>query len=379
MTITTKRTVIMVAVVGLVIGLLYGFQVFKGIMIARFMTAGALPPQTVSTAPARFQDWQPSVSAVGSFRAVRGTDLSVEVPGIVDRIHFESGEEVKAGTVLLSLRMEDDEARLRSLESAAQLAASTYERNLKQFEAKAISRAALDVDAANVKSTQAAVAEQRAQLNKKVVRAPFSGRLGVRAVDVGQYINPGAPIVTLQALDPIYADFYLPVADVARIAVGRRVVAKTDAKAEESFEGEISAINPKVDVGTRNVLVRATFSNESGRLLPGTSASIVVDVDAPQRHLTLPQTAIMYNPYGDTVYLAIEDGKDDQGKPKLIARQTFVVIGPARGDQVAILEGLKEGDVVVTAGQIKLQGGTPLVVNNSLQPPSNPNPRPVQQ
>lgn len=379
MNVTTKRALIVVAVVGIVGGLLFGFQIFKGIMIAKFMNPGSLPPQTVSTMSARTMEWQPTVAAVGTLRAVRGADLSVEVAGIVDKIHFESGDEVKAGALLMELRTEDEAARLQSLETSAQLAETTYQRNLKQYEAKAISRAALDVDAANLKNAQAAVTQQRAVLNKKMVRAPFDGSLGVRMVDIGQYINPGAPVVTLQALDSIHADFYLPADDAMRIAVGQKVNVTTSATGDETFPGEISAINPKADVGSRNVLVRATLANPDHQLLPGASASITIDAGATERYLTLPQTAIIFNPYGSTVYLAAQDGKDDKGQPKLIARQTFVTTGPTRGDQIAVLQGLKEGDVVVTAGQMKLQAGTPLIVNNELQPSMNPAPKPVME
>ena len=379
MNVTKKRAIIVLAAVGIVGGLLFGFQIFKGIMIAKFMNPGTLPPQTVSTIAAKMQDWQPTIHAVGSLRAARGADLSVEVAGIVDEVHFESGDEVKAGTVLIEMRIEDEQARLESLQTSAQLARTTFERNQKQYEAKAISKASLDVDAANLKNAEAAVAQQRAMLNKKVVRAPFAGSLGVRRVDVGQYINPGEAVVTLQDLDSLFADFYLPASDAMRVKVGQKIRVVTDGTGEESFEGTISAIDPKVDLKSRNVLVRATLANPKHQLLPGASAEITVEAGKVERHLTLPQTAITFNPYGSTVYLAMEDGKDDKGKPKLIARQTFVTTGPTRGDQVAVTSGLKEGDVVVTAGQQKLQAGTPLIVNNTLQPSMNPSPKPVMQ
>jgi membrane fusion protein (multidrug efflux system) len=380
MDLTKKRTLIVLAVVGVVGGLLFGFKTFGDMMFAKFMNPGSLPPQTVSTIAAKLQDWQPTVSAVGTLRAHRGADLSVEVPGIVAEVHFESGDEVKAGAVLIEMRIEDEQARLEALQTSAQLARTTYERNQKQFEAKAISKASLDVDAANLKNAEAAVAQQRAMLNKKVVRAPFNGRLGVRRVDVGQYINPGEAVVTLQDLTSLYADFYLPGDDAMRVAVGQKVRLTTDATGEESFEGTISAIDPKVDIRSRNVLVRATLGNKGHRLLPGASTEIAIDAGKTERYITLPQTAITFNPYGSTVYLAMTDDKapkDDKGKPQLIARQTFVTTGPTRGDQVAIVSGLKEGDVVVTAGQVKLQAGTPLIINNALQPSMNPAPKPV--
>ncbi len=378
MNMTMKRMSIMLAAVGVVLGGIFGFGIFKNVMISRYFATAGAPPQTVSTMPAKLDQWQPTISAVGSLRAAKGADLALEVPGVVDEIAFESGDEVVAGTILLRLRAEDDEARLRSLDATAQLAATTYDRNRKQFEAKAISQAALDVDAANLKNARAAVEEQRATVNKKILRAPFSGRLGVRLVDIGQYLNPGAAIVTLQALDPVYADFYVPPQQAGRLAVGQKAVVKVDKEAPGGVAGEISALNPKVESGSRNVLVRATIANPARQLLPGTPVVVEIETGKPERHITLPQTAITYNPYGDTVFLAQSDGKDDAGKPKYKARQTFVVTGPTRGDQIAVLEGLKEGDQVVTAGQLKIQNDTPLVINNSVQPSADPNPKPTE-
>lgn len=377
---TRKRMIIMLAVVGVVLGLVFGFQVFKGIMIKKFMSAN-IPVQTVSTTVAKSEDWQPTVSAVGSLRAVRGADLSFEVPGIVDEVDFNSGDDVKAGTVLVRLRSEDDQARLASLQAAADLANSTLARDRKQLEAKAISQAALDVAASNAKTSQAAVAEARATLNKKVVRAPFDGKVGVRLVDVGQYLNPGTAVVTLQSLDPIYADFYMPPTQASQIVVGEKAEIRTDADAATHFEGEISAINPKVETTSRNVLVRATLRNPGAKLLPGTSVNIEINSGKSSRYITIPQTAVTYNPYGNTVFLAVEDPaqKDEKGKAKLVARQAFVVTGPTRGDQVAVFEGIKEGDTVVTSGQLKIQNGTLLTVNNSVQPTNNPKPKPVDE
>ncbi len=374
---TTKRMVIMLASVGVVLGLIFGFGVFKGVMIKKFFASQGAPPQSVSTMRARYDNWQPNISAVGSLKAVRGADLALEVPGIVDEILFKEGDEVKAGTVLARLRSGDEEARLNALDASAQLAASTFERNRRQFEAKAISQASLDVDSANLKNARAAVEQQRAILAKKVVRAPFAGKLGVRMVDVGQYIQPGTAIVTLQALDPIYADFYLPAQQVGRVDVGQKAMIRIDNDSPTGVAGAITAINPKVESSSRNVLVRATLPNPTEKLLPGTSVNVDIDTGAAQRYITLPQTAITYNPYGDTVFIAEENGKDEQGKPKYKARQTFIVTGPTRGDQVAVLEGVKEGDTVITAGGTKLQNETPLIINNAVQPSNNPKPTPI--
>ena len=376
---STKRMVIMLAAVGVVLGLVFGFGAFKGVMIKRFFSSQGTPPQSVSTMRAGLEPWQPQINAVGSLKAVKGADLSLEVPGIVAEILFTSGDEVKAGEVLLRLRSEDETARLASLEASAQLAASTFERNRKQLELKGISQAALDVSAADVKTARAAVEQQRAVLSKKVLRAPFAGKLGVRTVDEGQYLNPGTAIVTLQALDPIYADFYLPPQQVNRIKAGQKTVIKLDSEDAQGVSGEITAINPKVESTSRNVLVRATLANKDQRLLPGTSVVVDIDAGTPSRYITLPQTAITYNPYGDTVFIAMDDGKDDKGNPKYKARQTFVVTGPTRGDQVAVLEGVKVGDRVITAGGQKLQNDTPLIINDTVQPSNDPAPRPIDK
>ncbi|MHB1205876.1 MAG: efflux RND transporter periplasmic adaptor subunit [Rhodospirillaceae bacterium] len=382
---TTKRMIIMLVVVGVVLGVVFGFKIFMGGFIKKMISSN-VPVQTVSTTVAKMEDWQPTLSAVGSLRAVRGADLSFEVPGIVDEVLFNSGDEVKAGTVLVRLRSEDDQARLASLQAAADLANTTLARDRKQLEAKAISQAALDVAASNAKTSQAAVAEARATLNKKVVRAPFDGKVGVRLVDVGQYLNPGTAVVTLQALDPIYADFFMPPQQASQLTVGLKAMVRLDADAATHIDGEISAINPKVETASRNVLVRATLRNPGSKLLPGTSVNIEINAGKPARYITVPQTAVTFNPYGNTIYLAVEDKdekgqpkKDDKGQPKVVARQAFVVTGPTRGDQVAVFEGIKEGDTVVTAGQLKIQNGTSLVINNAVQPTNNPKPKPVDE
>jgi membrane fusion protein (multidrug efflux system) len=313
---------------------------------------------------------------VGTLTAVNGADLSVEVSGIVEEIAFNSGDAVEAGTVLMRLRANDDLGRLHSLEAAADLASATYTRDLKQFQIRAISHAALDASAANLKSAKAQLAEQQAIVNKKSIIAPFAGQLGIRNVNVGQFVTPGTKVVTLQVLDPIYLDFFLPQQDVSKIKTEQKVTARVDAFPDETFEGAISGIDPKVDAATRNVAVRATLYNPGHKLLPGMYGTADVIAGAAHRYLTVPQTAITFNPYGNTVYLV--DNKGTKEKPQLVARQTFVTTGETRGDQVAILRGIKDGDTIVSAGQLKLQNGTPLIINNSIQPTNNPRPTPTE-
>lgn len=375
----TKRMIIMLTAVGLVFGGVFGFQIFKNTMIKKFMSAMASPPQTVSATTATAEEWQPQIEAVGSLRAVNGADLSFEVPGIIKELHFHSGDDVSAGDILVTLRADDDIAKLEALQATANLTEITYQRDQEQFKIKAVSQATLDTDAANVKNAKAQVAQQQAVVDKKTLRAPFAGHLGVRAVDIGQYINAGTTVVTLQALDPIYADFFLPQQALTQIRLEQSVTVKVDTYPDQDFTGTITAINPKVDPATRNVQVRATLKNPVRRLLPGMFASVTIAAGDKQRYVTLPQTAVTYNPYGETVYVVDDKGKDAQGKAQLMARQIFVTAGPKRGDQVAILSGVEQGQTVVTAGQMKLRNGSPLIIDNTIRPTADANPIPVDQ
>jgi membrane fusion protein, multidrug efflux system len=363
-----KRMVIMLIAVAVVLGGIFGFQAFKAVMIKKFMASMSAPPQTVSATKAEYSPWQQQIEAIGSLRAVKGADLSLEVSGVVDSISFKSGDDVAQGTVLLKLRADDDAAKLVSLQATAELSELTYQRDLKQFKIQAVSQATLDTDSANLKNAKAQVAEQQAVLDKKTLRAPFAGHLGIRAVDLGQYLGAGTTIVTLQALDPIFLDFFVPQQVVDQVRIGQAVTVKVDAYKDQTFPGEIAALNPKVDTSSRNVQVRATLQNPDHKLLPGMYATVDIATGAPQNYITLPQTAITYNPYGDTVYVVDNKSAQPDGKPQLFARQTFVTTGATRGDQVAVLKGVNPGDTVVTAGQIKLHNGSPVVINNSITP-----------
>jgi membrane fusion protein, multidrug efflux system len=375
----TKRMTIMLIAVGLVFGGVFGFQIFMKTMIKKFMSTMPPPAQTVSTVTAAMQEWQPQIEAVGSLRAVNGADLAFEVSGIVKELHFNSGDDVAAGAILLTLRADDDIAKLAALQATSALSEINHQRDQEQFKIKAVSQATLDTDAANVKNNKAQVAEQEAVVAKKTLRAPFAGHLGVRAVDIGQYISAGTTVVTLQALDPIYADFFLPQQALNQIQLEQAVTIKIDTYPNRDFAGTITAINPKVDPATRNVQVRATLSNPDRRLLPGMYATVNVAAGDKQRFVTLPQTAVAYNPYGETVYLVDDKATDPQGQPQLIARQVFVTAGSKRGDQVAILSGVEEGQTVVTAGQIKLRNGSPVKIDNTIRPTADANPIPIDQ
>lgn len=374
-----KRMVIMLVAVAIVFGGIFGFQLFKAAMIKKFITAAGNPPQTVSVTRAGYSEWQPRIEAIGSLRAVKGADLSLEVSGVVESISFNSGDDVAEGAQLLKLRTADDVAKLESLQAMAALSGITYERDQKQFKMQAVSQATLDTDSANLKNARAQVVQQQAIIDKKILRAPFAGHLGIRAVDLGQYLGPGTVIVTLQALDPIFVDFFVPQQAVDQVRIDQAVTVHVDAYKGETFTGKIAAINPKVDTGSRNVQVRATLKNSDHRLLPGMYATVEIATGSPQNYVTLPETAITYNPYGDTVYLVDSKGSDAAGKPQLTARQTFVTLGPTRGDQIAILKGVEDGDNVVTAGQIKLHNGSVVLIDNSVTPTADAAPVPVDR
>jgi membrane fusion protein (multidrug efflux system) len=359
-------------------------------MVQGFKAKGE-PKSTVSAIKAELSPWQPTLSAVASLHAVHGADLSSEVAGIVDLIAFESGQDVKPGQLLVRLRATDDLAHLESLRATMALNQSIYTRDKAQLEAQALSQATLDSDAASLKASQALVDEQQAVADKKFIRAPFAGRVGIRAVDPGQYVSPGTKLVTLQSLDPIFADFYLPQQAVAQIAVGQTVTL-TSTAISQAVTGKIDAINPQVDLNTRNVQVRAQLGNSDCKLLPGMFANITVATSTPQQYLTLPQSALTYNPYGASVYvikstpaapaeLPHPASNTPASNPASVLRvqQQFVETGPTRGDQVAILKGLQAGDVVVTSGQLKLKNGAAVVIDNSVTPLNDAHPAPVNE
>jgi membrane fusion protein (multidrug efflux system) len=341
-------------------------------MIAQAKANGA-PAQTVTTTLAASSDWQPQITAVGSVRAVHGVDITTEVTGLVRSLEFHSGEDARRGQVLVRLNADADIATRHALEAAADLAATVYARDKVQFDAQAISQAQLDADAADLKNKRAQAAAQAALVDKKVLRAPFDGRLGITTVNPGQYLNTGDKVVTLQELDPVYVDFRLPQEQLAQVHPGLEVRVSLDAFPGESFPGKINAVDPLVDASSRNFQAEATIANPARKVLPGMFVRVVVLSGAQQHYLTLPQTSITFNPYGSTVFLV---QKDDKGKRT--AQQTFVTTGATRGDQIAVLTGVKEGDEVVTSGQLKLKNGTPLDISTLAQPSDAANPKPQE-
>jgi membrane fusion protein (multidrug efflux system) len=406
---TRRRMIIMIVAVVLFIGLIAGIKVLTIVHMLSGMKPP--PPSVVSTAKAAYQEWQPELRAVGTLRAARGADLALDVAGLVTVVNVKSGDEVKHGQVLLQLRDSEDVAQLHQLEAAAALAEVTFTRAKEQLAVQVISKADYDQSAADLKVKQAAVAQQEVNVSKKQLRAPFAGRAGIVTINPGAYLNSGTTIVTLQQLDPVYVDFHLPQKELADLRPGQRAVLSLDAFAGKTFTGKINAISPKVDSDTRNVQIEAEVPNPDRVLMPGMFANVSIDVGAQQRHLTLPQTAVVYNPYGETVFAvktkreadeardaeaAKTAAADGEAAPKadgkkaaagkaapvdpdaLVVQQTFVTTGPTRGDQVAITSGLPEGAEVVTSGQIKLKSGSSIRIDNSVQPADSPNPKPQE-
>jgi len=396
-----KRMLIMLVLVAVVLGGVFGFKDFVNGKIKEFMTGPNGPGRqaaTVSTIKATSTDWQTTLDAVGSLRAVNGADLSLELAGVVETLNFQSGDDVEAGKVLLKLRDFDDVAKLQSLEAQADLAKITYDRDVKQLNAKAVAQAVVDNDEANLRNIKAQVDQQRALVDKKTLKAPFAGHLGIRQVDLGQFLAAGTIIVSLQALTPIYIDFLLPQKALSQLKIDQPLTVKVDTFADKTFTGKITSINSKVDAATRNIQVRATLDNNDHKLLPGMFGTVSIDSGAPQKLITLPQTAITYNPYGSTVFVVMTadeaaaaaraNAASNGGAASapaaaasgsgLVVQQAFVTTGETRGDQVAILKGLKEGQQVVTSGQVKLKNGSPIVIDNTVVPANSPNPTPQE-
>jgi membrane fusion protein (multidrug efflux system) len=323
---------------------------------------------------------------VGTLVAVNGTDVTTEAPGVVSAIRFESGQRVRKGEVLVQLDASAETASLRALEAALKLAQAQRDRYRELFTTRqAVARADLDERESEAERLQAEVNAQRALIARKTIRAPFDGVLGIRKVNPGQFVNPGDAIVSLQSLDPIYVNFSLPEQEIGRVAVGQAVTASVDALEGRAFTGTITAIEARVDAGTRNFLVQATLENPEELLRPGTFARVRSEIGEPLQVLVVPQTAVSFNPYGNSVFVIAEVDRqpgetDMEGKPlvgrKLVARQRFIRTGATRGDLVAVIEGLSAGERVATSGLLKLRNDAEVTVDNTVQPAAEEQPVP---
>lgn len=364
----------------IVLVILGGLAGVKFLQIRQLMAAGesfAQPPETVSTVVTRQEQWQGTLSAIGSVTPVQGVTVTPEIPGSVREITFEAGAMVQKGDLLVRLDTSSEEAQLRGVEAQVDLARIELERVRKLRADNTVSQSELDLAEANMKQAQAAADNIRATIEKKTIRAPFAGRLGIRQVNLGQYLDVGKPIVSLQSLEPIFVDFYLPQQELPRLKTGMQVRLATDAYPNQHFVGALTAINPDLDPSTRNVGLQATLSNTNHLLRPGMFARVEVLLPEEQNVLVIPATAILSAPYGDSVYLV--EPKTDKGKSGLTVRQQFVRVDQARGDLVSVAAGLKPGQRIVSAGVFKLRNGMAVVENNTLVPKSEEAPRPANR
>lgn len=367
-----------IAIVGLlaVIGILVGI---KASQIGAMISAGEsyqMPPEAVTTAPVQENEWQPSVTSVGTIIPVQAVTLSSELPGIVRWVGFESSASVKRGQTLVKLDTAIEEAQLASVQADLKLAEVSLQRAKSLRELQANTPAELDAAEARAAQAAAALKNIEVTITKKTIVAPFDGRLGMRAIEPGQVVSPGTQIAALQSVDPIYAEFALPQHALATIELGQAAKIQTDAFPGQAWEGKVSTINSEIDVASRNVRLRATFANADGKLRPGMFVNVEVLMAEKQKVLNIPSVAVVYAPYGDSVYVVETSTATPNGKPQKVARQKFVRLGERRGDYVSVLSGLTAEQSVITTGAFKLRNGAPVVEQNQLAPKIQAKPNP---
>ncbi|MEJ2285399.1 MAG: efflux RND transporter periplasmic adaptor subunit [Desulfobacterales bacterium] len=364
----TKKIIFTIAGVLIMIGIL---GAIKGLQINRMIADGsqsAPPPETVTTAVVRSESWEVLINSVGSLEAVQGVMLTAELPGKVTRIAFEPGAKVKAGDLLLQQDISSEQAQLRAAEATVALTKLELERSRKLLTKKAVAQAKYDTDEAQYKQAVARIDGIRATIRKKTIRAPFDGTLGIRLVNLGQILNEGDPIVSLQTIDPIFVNFSLPQQQLAQVKPGLKVRVTADALSGQMIEGEITAISPEVDAATRNIKVQATVANSQERLRPGMFVNVAVVLPSREEVLVIPATAVLYAPYGDSVFVVHEKETEKGVQPSEVVQQKIVQLGEKRGDFVALLSGLHKGETVVSTGVFKLRNDQPVVVDNTLAP-----------
>lgn len=355
-----------------------GFYKFNQIQTAIAQgKAFKMPPEAVTTAVARTVDWPATLESVGSVAPVQGVVLSADLAGIVESISFESGAHVKAGQVLVTLDARQERAALAGAEAQLQLAKAQLDRSKKLLETQNIAQADYDVVAAQFAIAEAAVVQMRATLERKVIRAPFAGVTGIRQVNVGQYLHSGDAVVPIQSLDPVYVNFAVPQQELGSLRVGSAIEVTADTAKTLRYKGRVTAVNAIVDESTRNVQVQATLSNPRGVLRPGMFVDVRLATGERRGLLAVPISAVNYAPYGNSVFVVGEQ-KGPDGKPYMGVKQQFVVLGGQRGDQVAVLKGLKDGDEIVSSGVFKLRSGAAVVVNNTVTPGNDANPKPEE-
>lgn len=368
-----KRMIVMLVAMAILIAGLGFVKLRQFQAMAEQFAAMQPPPEAVTTVVAERQEWASTLDAIGTVAAVQGVTVSADLPGIVERITFDSGRAVRRGDVLVQLDMKQEVAQLAAAEAQLRLARLNHERMKGLVQQDAVSKAEYDAAAAGLTQAEAGVREINATIERKTIRAPFTGVLGIRQVNLGQYLTGGAPVVPLQSLDPIYVNFGVPQQNVAEMKPGRRItVTSTDAGGLE-FTGRVSALDSVIDSTTRNVQVQSTFANPGGKLRPGMFVQTKVTLGAAQPVVTVPASAISYAPYGDSVFI-VSDMKSPEGASYRGVRQQVVKLGAARGDQIAVLSGINPGEEIVTSGVFKLRNGVAVQVNNKVQPANSATP-----
>lgn len=357
----------------IVFGGVFGFKAYVDYQTAQAMSRQSAPVQTISATEAVADTWRPELTAVGSTSAVRGVDITSETTGRITAVEVDDGAAVEAGDVLVELDSEGLQADLRGARAEARLAEIELERQRRLRAQNANSESDVDRAESGLEQARARVDGVQAALDKKTIRAPFTGRLGILEIEQGQYIDVGVMVATLQTLDPIEVDFTVPQQELARIETGQTVTATTDAFPDREFTGLIRAISPKVERSTRSFAVRGRVDNPDGLLRPGMFVRTSVRFEDESDVITLPQTAVTYNPYGDSVFL-VNETENDNGETVKTVERKFVRTGETRGDQVQILEGVEKGQTVVTSGQLKLRNGSRVEIDNSIEPTNDPSP-----
>jgi membrane fusion protein (multidrug efflux system) len=372
------KTKIIISIVGLM--LLVGFLGWIKVLQIERMTAQARqspPPETVTAAVVRKETWESLFTAVGSLQAVQGVVVTAELTGKVMSIAFTPGTRVRAGDLLVKQDTSTEEAQLRAAEAEAELAKLNLDRRRELLGRNIISKSEYDNAESQYKQTMAQADNIRTIIAKKTIRAPFAGRLGIRLVNLGQVLNEGQAIVSLQALDPIFVDFLLPQQELSRIRPGLTVRVATDAPGQV-IEGKITAINPQVDAATRNIRIQATVANPQEHLRPGMFVKVTVVLPTPNEVLAIPATAVLYAPYSDSVFVVEDKKNEESGQHVKVVRQQFARLGEKRGDFVSVVSGLKEGEVVVSTGVFKYRNGQEVKVDNTLAPPFELRPKPEE-
>ena len=360
-----KRMIIMIIALIIVFGGIFGFDFVRSYFMGKFFAHFKPPPAVISSTKTTAQIWQPSIIAVGTLVAVNGVEVSSEASGTVMKIYFNSGQLVKQGEPLVQLDNRADLQDLKNYEANLELAKINYNRARTLFQKKAVSQSELDTNRAQLKQAQALAEKTKILISQKMIVAPFAGKIGIRQINLGQYLSPGAKIVSLQSLDPLYAQFYLPEQDYKSLYVGQPITLTVDAYQGAIFHGKITAIDAEVDSNTRNILVEASLHNKNNILVPGMFADIKVILPQEENVIVVPQTTVSYSLYGDSIFVITRHGKDKKGNPILTVKREYVKVGERQGNIIAILSGIKAGDEVVTSGQLKLEDGMRVVVNNS--------------